>query len=86
MATWNEIKEFANSLSEEQLAKNVVLWREDEAIGEIKTALLDEDHYMGPDDEGCYPESEASEPLENLKKVYSKGHPILFENFLFKEK
>ena len=32
---WSELKEFCNSLNEEQLKKKVVLWREDEAISNI---------------------------------------------------
>ena len=30
--TWKELKEFANSLPENELDKKVILWREDEAI------------------------------------------------------
>lgn len=79
--TWNELKEFCNSLPEEQLERKVILWREDEAINDIEPECLSEDHFKGDDDEGCYPESEASEPIENLRKVYSKGDAILWERF-----
>jgi hypothetical protein len=78
---WKELKEFCNLLDKKQLNRNVILWREDEAITDIDVELLSEDYYKGDDDEGCYPESEASEPIESLRKVYSKGDAILWENF-----
>lgn len=78
---WKKLKEFCNSLDEEQLKKNVILWREDESIGSIEAYSLEEDYYMEPDDEHCYPESEAVEPLENLEKAYNKRDPILHEDF-----
>lgn len=79
--TWNELKEFCNSLPEDQLDKKVVMWREDDAINNIETELLQEDHYMGEDDDFCYPESEAQYPISELKKVWSKGDAILWEKF-----
>jgi hypothetical protein len=81
--TWKELKDFCNSLDEKQLERNVILWREDEAINNIEAEKLPEDRYICPDacDEGCYPLSEASEPLEDLKKVYEKGDAILWEKF-----
>ena len=80
---WKELKEFCNSLSEEQLAKKVVVWREDYAISRLTPSCLEEDMYIHVDgsDEGCYPLSDATEPFEELKKVYDKGDPILFEEF-----
>lgn len=79
---WRELKDFCNSLNEEQLEKQVIIWREDEAIANISPMVLEEDYYMDPEeDEGCYPESEASSPIESLKKVYEKGDPILTEEF-----
>jgi len=80
---WTELKEFCNSLDEAQLKKKVILWREDEAISDIDSMKLEEDHYINPDmhEEGCYPESEALEPIDQLKKVYKKGDPILWEIF-----
>jgi len=78
---WRELKDFCNSLDEEQLEKNVVLWREDEAVTKIYSKNLCEDFYIGEEDEGCYPESEASDPIEELTKVYSQGDPILWEEF-----
>jgi hypothetical protein len=78
---WKQLKEFCNSLDEKQLDRKIVLWREDEAVNNVEAMTIEEDHYIGEDDEGCYPESEAKEPLENLKKVYEKGNPILWEKF-----
>ena len=79
--TWNELKEFCNSLPEDQLNMNVVMWREEESISNIETDRLQEDHYMGSDDDFFYPESEAQYPLNELKKVWSKGDAILWEQF-----
>lgn len=78
---WKEMKDFCDSLSEEQLKENVSLWREDEAINNIVAEELDEDMYVADGDEGCYPLSEATEPIEELRKVHSKGKPILYEIF-----
>jgi len=78
---WKKLKEFCNSLDEKQLENEVILWREDEAISDIEPQKLEEDYYISEYDEGCYPESEATEPIEDLKKVYDKDTPILIENF-----
>lgn len=78
---WSDLKEFCNSLPEEQLKRGVILWREDEVINKIEAKILQEDYYIGEDDEGCYPESEAEDPIEILKKVYSKGDAVLEEDF-----
>lgn len=90
--TWNELKEFCNALPEQELEKKVVLLREDESISDIYAERLEEDHYLSDDSEGCFPESYAIEMiddnpedypsgLDDLKKVYDKGHPLLHENF-----
>jgi len=91
---WKELKDFCNNLSETELEKNVILWREDEAITDISAEQLEEDNYVliDSEDEGCFPEKEALSQIKNdleeypngldhFKKVYSKGHPILQENF-----
>ena len=69
----------------------MILWREESAISDISAEQLQEDYYMGEDDDGCFPESEVEEILkdkdtypngmDDLEKVYDKGTPILFENF-----
>ena len=84
--TWNELKEFCNSLPQEQLERKVILWREDEAINNIEAEQLSEDHYIGEDDEGCYPLSDAGLTVDDvdglgLKKVYLIGDAILWERF-----
>ena len=83
--TWNELKEYANGLDESQLEKNVQLWQESGSINDIYAMKLKHDHFMKKDgsdeDDGCYPLSETSHPKNELKKVYSKGHPLLCENF-----
>jgi len=83
---WKELKEFCNSLPDEKLERKVVIWREDEAIREIESELLLEDHYIGEDDEMCYPLYDAGLTIEDaeglgLEKVYSAGDPILWEKF-----
>lgn len=82
---WSKLKEFCNSLDEKQLEMDVVVWREDEAISEINAEALKEDHYTDPENpmEGCFPLSDLidEEDISLLKKVYDKGHPILWEKF-----
>lgn len=84
--TWKELKEFCNSLDEKELSKKVILWREDEAITKITAETLHEDCYAVDDGEGCVYESEKSCLLRDdedveIKKVYDKGTPILWEEF-----
>lgn len=83
---WKELKKFVNQLPDSVLDKNVTCWREDEAINDIEAMVLEEDHYIGEDEEGCYTLADAGIDIEEvdekgLKKVYKKGHPILWENF-----
>jgi hypothetical protein len=78
---FKQLKDFCNSLDEKHLKNKVILWREEEVVKDIEAMQIEEDHYIGEDEEGCYPESEAKEPLEDLKKVYKKGDPILWEEF-----
>lgn len=92
--TWHELKEFANSLSEEQLTKKVILWREDEAITSIDAECLEKNHFVeiGSEEDGCFDEDTMYEMIrsnsnyyqnkeKHFKKVYDKGHPILWEEF-----
>lgn len=94
MTTWNELKEFCNSLNEEQLKHKVILWQEDSVIDDISAECLPEDQYIDleRDDEGCFPESLMNTFLkdnpedypngkDDFKKVYDKGTPILLEEF-----
>lgn len=88
--TWKEMKDFCLTLNEDQLEKTVVIWREQESIYDMWAFCLEEDHYIDPEDyeNGCFSESDAKSMLYNypngmddLKKVYDKGCPLLGENF-----
>lgn len=82
--TWNDLKEFCNSLDKKQLKEEVIVWREGEAIAKLDPITLEEDHYYNEEfsDEGCVPESEMpKEHMPNAEKVYSKGDPIILEDF-----
>lgn len=90
--TWRELKEFVNTLPENELEKAVIVWREDEVTSPIKAMKLEEDHYVGDFSSNiCFPLSEAKEivsdedefpnGIADLEKVYDKGHPILWEDF-----
>jgi len=91
--TWQEMKDFCNSLDEWQLKKKVLVWREEECISKLEPTPLHEDYYRDPKEFEplCFPESEAKtmvvdnidfpRGLEDLEKVYDKGHPILMEDF-----
>ena len=90
---WKQLKDFANSLPESELEKNVILWRQESAITDISAEQLDENQYTSDHhDEGCIPESEALNSIEDnpedfpngmadFTKVYEKGTPILHEIF-----
>lgn len=82
---WKHLKDFCNSLPESELEKNVMLWRESEAITDITAEQLSEDHYIQRDnpEDGCFPGSECKhlDPDTKIKRVYKKGHPVLHENF-----
>ena len=88
---WKELKGFCNGLTEEQLEQKVIMWREDEAVQEIKAMTLEQDHYINKEDydNGCFEESEMRSQIENdedlteedFKKVYDKGFPLLWEDF-----
>lgn len=91
---WKSLRDFCNSLPESELDKNVILWREDEAITDITAEQLDQDMYLhiGEEEDGCFPLCEAESMIKNdpdeypnemgdFQKVYDKGHPILHENF-----
>lgn len=83
---WGKLKEFCNSLDEKQLEKKVIFWREEEAISDIQPSILEEDHYVGENEEACYPLSDAGLDMSDierkgLKKEYDKNDPILFEQF-----
>lgn len=65
---WKELKEFANSLNDEQLEAKAILWREDEAITEIETNILEEDQYIIPGEEGCYSLADGGYTEEDIEK------------------
>jgi len=80
---WKELKEFANSLDEKLLEKEVILWIENEAVNNIEAMHLEADYYIGEEEEGCYPLSDVGLTIEDIKpngleKVYEKGDPILW--------
>lgn len=82
---WKQLKDFCNSLPLSELEKNVMLWREDEAITKIEAEQLEEDYYIKREspEEGCFPCSECNslEPSTKIKRVYKKGQPLLHEIF-----
>lgn len=78
------MKEFCDSLNQEQLNKEVIVWREGESIPKLDPIILDQDHYYNEEfsDEGCVPETEMpQEHMAKAEKVYDKGEPILMEDF-----
>jgi len=91
--TWQEMKDFCNSLDESQLKKNVLVWREEECISKLEPTPLYEDYCRDPEEfePFCFPESEAKtmvvdnidfpNGMDDLEKVYDKGHPILMADF-----
>lgn len=90
---WAQLKEFCNGLTEEQLKEKVILWREEECLNRIYTFELHEDYYIEIDgDDLCMTETEMQYEIDrspeyypkgrkHFKKVYSKGRPMLGEDF-----
>lgn len=92
---WKELKDFANSLDEEQLEKEVVLWREEEIIiKDINAELTSNNYYINPKEreEGIMPEyhvltiikenpDDYPNGLNDWELVYSSNQPILWEKF-----
>ena len=91
---WKQLKEFCNKLPENQLENNVILWRENECVNTINAEELSEDHYIDLEDSdnGCFSFTDAKSFIKDkdaypngfndLKIVYKKGHPVLWEEFL----
>ncbi len=75
--TWQDIKDLANSLSEEQLQQPVKYWTEGEG-GSIGDANILEEDYVS-DGEGYAPRSEMpSEVIDEDEPVFLKGTPMLW--------
>lgn len=89
---WRKLKEFCNSLPENELDKKVIVWGEYKAITKIEAEQLLEDHYIDHDniESGCFSEREAKSlikdkddfpnGMDDLEKVYDKGFPVLYED------
>lgn len=82
--TWQDMKDFCNSLPESEMNKPVQLIREEEVIGKIYGEQLGENMLYDPEEreEGCIEESEIPETdWPNYEIAYNKGTALLFENF-----
>ena len=85
---WEEMKDFCNGLTDEQLTEKVRLMREEDVISEIHPPeVLEEDLSLDPENpmEGCFPYSEVKgsytkEEFAKLKVAYKKGTPMLWED------
>ncbi|MFA6057262.1 MAG: hypothetical protein WC756_03615 [Taibaiella sp.] len=80
--SWSELKNFANTLTEEQLQQPVRIWGESFAADIESVEVLDED-MINPSGEGCEPVSAyADEPetLEDEPVIYPAGR-ILLDTF-----
>ena len=79
---WNEMKEFCNGLTEEQLCERVLLHGEDtcDSIGYVEVIPEDYMYHEGDLPEyGCIPESEVPDEAKSKYKVaYAKGFPVLY--------
>lgn len=92
--TYQELKDFCNSLPESELSKNVILSREDEVITDIYAEQLEQDYFIETEESenGCFNEDVKNDMIksnpnfyqngiEHFEKVYDKGTPILYEKF-----
>lgn len=71
--TWQDIKTFANSLTEDQLSQTVRYWGDEKAGGVFAISILNED-FINASGEGVDPVSnyETSE-IEDEPIIYTKG-------------
>lgn len=90
--TWKELKEFAETLNEEQLQQTVILQREDEAIVRIHAECFEQDQFveLGSEEDGCINRDTMWSIIrdnsnyyrngeDHFKKVYDCDTPMLFE-------
>lgn len=79
LISWRDIKEIANSLSEEQLTLPVRYWTESEGGKVMDANLLPEDYVS--DGEGYVPRSEMPEEYIDVDEpIMPKGTPMLWIN------
>jgi len=76
--SWQQLKDFCNSLPAEELNKPVI-WSGEEAGGEIISVERVEEDYVQTD-YGCEPASvqEYEEGDEHYPVVWAKGTPVLY--------
>ena len=83
---WRELKDFCNTLDENQLTTKVILEAEDRSIVNIEASKLENDYYVNEmDGSGAFfplAEWEGEETDPELIKIYDAGRPILCEDFL----
>ena len=81
--TWADLKEFANSLSDEQL-DNPVIWWGDERGGKFSSADTLKEDYVNESGEGVEPIYlyKGDEDFENIQVVLKKGTPILQDDII----
>jgi hypothetical protein len=78
--TWRELKDFVNTIPEEELDKKVVSWAEEDSNTYSSAECLTEDYFRG--EGGAISESDWEDSIDKEngeEKVlcYSKGTPIL---------
>jgi hypothetical protein len=80
--TWDKIKEFANTLNPDQLARKAIVWGDERGVEIQEVGELEEDYYV--DDEGSTPvscfEPDPQDPehiLENYP-IIPKGTPRFY--------
>lgn len=81
--TWNELRDFCNNLTADQLEKEVVLIQEETAITKIKADVHTEDYYYESKYpyEGSVPESEIDFEDDVERSIaWRKGDVFLYEN------
>ena len=83
---WKELKDFCNTLDENQLTTKVTLEAEDRSIVNIGASKLEDDYYVHEmDGSGAFfplAEWTGEEADRELIKIYDAGRPILREDFL----
>lgn len=79
---WQDLKEFCNSLTEEQL-EYPVIWTGEDRGGYVSFADCMEEDYINPSGEGSEPlsaykgEEDYEDMIDNEPRTFLKGQPVI---------
>ena len=79
--TYRELKAFCNTLTNDQLDKNVFIMSEERVIDVESVGTLECDFVYDAEcvEDGCIPITDVKDNIENYEVVYPEGTPIMYE-------